>query len=842
MELKQYQERTLEALARYTQALRDEKVKMNEKEKALKAKDLSLSRDDRNIAEKAWGKISEKKYIKRTSAADESIPHVCLKVPTGGGKTLLGVTSLEHLIEKKNGLIFWVIPTSAIYKQTVRAFRTRAHPYRRRLEHISQGKIKLFEKGDRLTQRDIDNHLCLVLYMFQSTNRKQSDRTINFPKDNSLYSSFFPDQLNTLKNRDLQQRYPDLEKNEDGTSVRRSFLNVLKMLRPVVVLDEAHKTYGKEEQSQEFVRSINRLNPRFVLELSATPRNNISNILVDVSGRELDQEEMIKMPLQIHNLKDLDWQATLDKANRKQKYLEQKAQELHSENQRYIRPIALVRVERTGEKQRGKGYIHAEDVQEYLVAHLKVQPNAIRIQATGRDELKGDTLTHPCNQVRWIITKDALKEGWDCAFAYILVLLDNTKAPTALTQMVGRVMRQPFAQKIKNYPDLNRCYIFYNLFEVGETLAAIRLALEAEGLGDLQNALSISDEENLELSEDKRQKTIVRRREQYKGLDFFLPKVLHKNLDKKNGKKPKWRLLNYERDILASVPWDELLIDETLHLNKAEDSLEDIREMDFDGHDTKLVKNPLIHFQPLLLRDFAYSLAGIVPNPWQAARIAQNFLDRHREKGYDEPTLDVNLNFLKDELKRLLLECLDEKAEALFKLKVDENTISFHLETDDTLNYEIEKSFKFYLAPEEEKRLVHKNNEPLQKNFLEPILKHHFNGLEESFALYLDSRKVLQWWHRVAVKQGYRLQGWQKNFVYPDFVAVREDDRIFVFETKGDQFKGNDDTNYKEDLLNILENASKHIVEGGKIETPSVTLRILFQSSWKNDANRALAS
>ena len=68
-------------------------------------------------------------------------------------------------------------------------------------------------------------------------------------------------------------------------------------------------------------------------------------------------------------------------------------------------------------------------------------------------------------KVRWIITKSALMEGWDCPFAYLLVMLDNTQAQRAITQLVGRVMRQPHAQRTGN-ESLDQCYVYCNNVEV----------------------------------------------------------------------------------------------------------------------------------------------------------------------------------------------------------------------------------------------------------------------------------------------------------------------------------------------------------------------------------------
>ena len=224
--------------------------------------------------------------------------------------------------------------------------------------------------------------------------------------------------------------------------VKHSLFNVFKMLRPVVVLDEAHKAYGKKlNDNQDFVRSVNRLNPELVLELSATPNKGVSNLLVDITGIELKDEEMIKLPVQVKSYPERDWQYTLQQAVDQLEALNSEAQSLQSSEGRYIRPIAVVRVERTGREQRDGEHIHAEDVREYLTNNLAVPAASVRVKSSDLDELGKDDLLSEFSPVRWIITKAALMEGWDCSFAYLLVMLDNTKAQKALTQLVGRVMR-----------------------------------------------------------------------------------------------------------------------------------------------------------------------------------------------------------------------------------------------------------------------------------------------------------------------------------------------------------------------------------------------------------------
>ena len=83
------------------------------------------------------------------------------------------------------------------------------------------------------------------------------------------------------------------------------------------------------------------------------------------------------------------------------------------------------------------------------------------LKSSDNDELGREDLLSKESQVRWIITKSALMEGWDCPFAYLLVMLDNTQAQKAITQLVGRVMRQPHAQRTKEQT-LDQCYVYCN--------------------------------------------------------------------------------------------------------------------------------------------------------------------------------------------------------------------------------------------------------------------------------------------------------------------------------------------------------------------------------------------
>ena len=458
MELKEYQTRALEAFSRWLAALDDARRESATASEALQKAGVDLPPDVDNYPKTAWRKLAQAggvagggDYADRTADAGFPIPHVCFKVPTGGGKTLLAAAALERM-NRPAGLTLWITPTSAIYRQTRTALWSREHPYRQMLERASGGRVKMLEKDAPFTAADIAHYLCVMLLMLPAANRQKGKEFLRMFRDSGRYPTLFPDSDDPLGDGRLLRRYPELERTSDGGPVKHSLFNVFKMLRPVVVLDEAHKAYGKADAAQEFVRSINRLDPSLVVELSATPNRAVSNLLVDVSGVDLKHEEMIKLPVRVESFTNAEWQHTLGEAAEELERLRAEAESLQMNEGRYIRPIAVVRVERTGRDHRDGERIHAEDVREYLTRNLGVPAEAVRVKSAENDELGKEDLLSEYSQVRWIITKAALMEGWDCPFAYLLVMLDTTRAQRALTQLVGRVMRQPHARRTGREP------------------------------------------------------------------------------------------------------------------------------------------------------------------------------------------------------------------------------------------------------------------------------------------------------------------------------------------------------------------------------------------------------
>ncbi len=803
MELKEYQADTLTAFVRWRDALATARQESETAIAALQAAGIGVTEDIRNYPKTAWRKLKESggvaesagAYVSRTDEAGRPIPHVCFKVPTGGGKTLLAAAALERL-NRHTGLTLWVTPTRAIYEQTKTALRNREHPYRQMLERASGGRVKLLEKDDLFTCADVANYLCIMLLMLPAANRQKGREFLRMFRDSGRYPTLFPDSDDALGDAKLLNEHPDLERSFENGPVKHSLFNVFKMLRPVVVLDEAHKAYGARNQqsNEEFARSVNRLDPSLVIELSATPNRGISNLLVDITGVELKQEEMIKLPVQVKSSTNADWHNTLAEAHDELEKLDAEGVSLENSEGRYIRPIAVVRVERTGKDQRDGERIHAEDVREYLVQNLGVAASAVAVKSSDLDELRGVDLLSPFSRVRWIITKAALMEGWDCPFAYVLVMLDNTRAQRALTQLVGRVMRQPHARRT-GIEALDQCYVYCCNVDVGVAVGQVKNGLEQEGLTGLGDMV-MSESSGVEW-------VPLQRRKRFRSEDIFLPYVLHKEGSD-------WVELDYQSHILPAIDWAAI---------KAPDpqsSLPDRARWQWATVDVGDAL-PVFHAERELYIDktvqvswFARRLGDVIPNPWQASRVAAELVKKLREAGDSDDDIHDRRSYLSFALREYVTDAVEKQAETIFKCKMGLGEIDFTLEAGRP-NFRMVDTYE---VPATGGLLAGKDHRAMQISLFEPVYERQFDSdLERNFARYLDEQKALRWWHRVAVRQrgDYYLKGWKQDRIWPDFVAMGGETagqpHLLVFEIKGEHLRDNPDTDYKRQVLDTLQNA-----------------------------------
>ena len=311
-----------------------------------------------------------------------------------------------------------------------------------------------------------------------------------------------------------------------------------------------------------------------------------------------------------------------------------------------------------------------------------------------------------------------------------------------MTQLIGRVMRQPHA-RATNLPELDTCYIYCFNQKVGDAVDNVKKGLEAEGLTGLA--------EYVESTDADREKKSIQRRKKYRKVDIFLPQVLHKR-----GRS--WEMLNYERDILSAIDWSQLEAVEPVNLDDKE-LLQEIRAtihlQDHDDPEKVFLESAA---EKLEVSFFVRRLNDVIPNPWQAARIVKATLQVYREQGTDEDTLFANRLYLSEVLKNKLRTHIETLAQTVFQQKLDNNKIRFSLETDVELNFELEKMIEVNIS-KDAKRLTRSDASPVQLNLFNPVYEAEFNNLEKDFALYLDKKDAIQWWHRIAARQGYFLQG-----------------------------------------------------------------------------------
>lgn len=104
----------------------------------------------------------------------------------------------------------------------------------------------------------------------------------------------------------------------------------------------------------------------------------------------------------------------------------------------------------------------------------------VAIKTADKDELKGINLMSPDCPIRYIITVNALKEGWDCPFAYVLATVANRTSSVDVEQILGRVLRLPYTQKNPNNV-LNLSYVITCSSNFYQTLDKVVAGLNSAG-------------------------------------------------------------------------------------------------------------------------------------------------------------------------------------------------------------------------------------------------------------------------------------------------------------------------------------------------------------------------
>ncbi len=396
--------------------------------------------------------------------AIKGVPHICMKVPTGGGKTFMACAALKRIFDDmpkdKHKVVVWLVPSDSILTQTVKNLSDINHAYRQRLGSDFAGRVGVYTKdqllnGQNFTPDTVREMLtvCILSYSSLRIDSKKKDVRKVYQENGNLlrFAEYFNDKETLLADT------PDT-----------ALIQVLRQLSPVTIVDESHNA-----GSDLSIEMLNRLNPSFVLDLTATPRKN-SNILCYVDARELKKEHMVKLPVVVYNRTTR--QSVIQDAIQLRGSIEQQAIAQEEAGGEYIRPIVLFQAQ---PNLKGKETDTYQKIKQTLI-DIGIAEDEIAIKTSEVDDLdKVDLMSKDC-KIRYVITVNALKEGWDCPFAYILASLANKTSTVDVEQIVGRILRQPYA-KLHSASLLNTSYVLTCSNDFRATLENIVSGLNKAG-------------------------------------------------------------------------------------------------------------------------------------------------------------------------------------------------------------------------------------------------------------------------------------------------------------------------------------------------------------------------
>lgn len=391
----------------------------------------------------------------------DGVPHVCYKVPTGGGKTFLACASVKPIFEAlpptRKQAVVWLVPSDSILTQTLAALKNSSHPYRQKLNTDFGGRVEVYSKeellaGQNFSPSTVAEQLSVMVLSYDSFRSRTKDGRKAYQANGNLasFSTAFgaPEQL---------------IENADETAL----FQVINQLNPVVIVDESH--HATSTLSQEMLTNFN---PAFILDLTATPKRQ-ANVISYVDALSLKNESMVKLPVIAYNRSSQ--KDVVTDAIDLRRSLEVAATQQYENGGAYIRPIVLFQAQ----PKTSEDATSFERLRDKLVK-AGIPAEQIAIKTADVNELKGvDLLSEEC-PIRFIITVNALKEGWDCPFAYILASLANKTSQVDVEQILGRVLRQPHAKKQPNTL-LNMSYVLTSSNDFGVTLKQIVAGLNSAG-------------------------------------------------------------------------------------------------------------------------------------------------------------------------------------------------------------------------------------------------------------------------------------------------------------------------------------------------------------------------
>lgn len=446
MELKEYQQQVLQDLESFLEFV-NEKASLTQAYAAFWAtKDVPAKPPYQNLL--------------------PGVPNVCFKVPTGGGKTFMAAAAIAPVFAalppRRSRVVVWLVPSDTILTQTRDALKNIDHPYRQRLQRDFSGRVDVYTKeellqGQSFSPANLAEKLSVLVLSYDSFRATNKEGRKVYQENGNLQSfvPFFTDETELLAEVD-----------------ETALIQVVRQYSPLVIVDESH--HARSALSVEMLKNFN---PCFVLDLTATPKAD-SNIISYVPASRLKAADMVKLPVIVYNRHT---QAdVIEDALQLQRQLEVVAGQEAMAGRVPLRPLVLFQAESKGKGDRAT----FDKIKADLIEKHGILPEQIAIKTADVNDLKqaGDLMAADC-PIRYIITVNALKEGWDCPFAYILASLANRTSAVDVEQVLGRILRRPYTKQFSDSL-LNMCYVFTSSADFRLTLEGIIKGLNAAGFSD----------------------------------------------------------------------------------------------------------------------------------------------------------------------------------------------------------------------------------------------------------------------------------------------------------------------------------------------------------------------
>jgi len=734
------------------------------------------------------------------------LPYVCLRIPTGGGKTLMACHAVsiatQELLHQEKGVVLWLVPTNAIKDQTLNALRNHKHPYRQALESTLGNRVTVMSLSDALSvqRAALDGSTTIIVSTLAASRVEETDSRKIYEQNGSLMSHF-----ENLPAAVLAR----LDKYENSDKPIPSLANVFKSRRPIIIVDEAHN--ARTDLSFD---TLARFSPACILEFTATPKQD-SNVLYHVSAYELKAADMIKLPIRLEL--NADWKGALLAARAQRDDLEKLANAERNSTGEYIRPIVLVQAQPRRQNQETLSV----DVVKEALTDLGIDVEQIAIETGDAREVKEweeehkRTLFDDTCPIRYIITVDKLREGWDCPFAYVLCSVREQSGSTAVEQILGRVLRMPKATRKEN-DALNYAYAFITSTRFQQSAEGLADALVANGFTKFEARAEIETPKlpgfaDLPMfAQDPTYRAPAER-----GEKFEIPQLaLFVDGD----------LEPIEPEHFLDASWDLSKSDATL--NEEEFPTEAKKPEDVELDITEQGRLKLSQVERRFVADLQTQLAMLATIDATTSAELVAWLDRHI------PHPDITQDQMQNFLLKLVGHLTSKRGMTLEKLSRErlrlraaaKQKIDTHRANVMKIGYQqmlfapsaqavrVVRECAFSYSPTQ-----YAPNE-LYDGIHLGLLKKHFyraigamNDEEARCAVALDKSPQVKYWVR-NIERSPDYSFWlptPTDKFYPDFIAQLNDGRTLVVEYKGAHLRDNKDTEQKQAIGELWAKRSK---------------------------------